>query len=267
MLQILDTGAVFGCFALAMKNVSLPLWPMLATVVATLTMSCAMASAPVYGPFDVKVWGDFKRMVHMGDFSGKVRLGRLSPQPGSWGLGALAGAAGEVLLSDGHMLVTHGKDAQALAVAPGDTEEAALFVSAQVRQWKAVAVPANLTQAEFETFVREQASVLGLDDRNPFPFRVKGIYPKLSWHVLNGTVAHAGAGSTHMGGKMAMKRFEQTGASGQLVGFYSGEDLEGTISHPGSRFHVHFVDDGQSVAGHVDGYMVGAGAVLQLPLR
>lgn len=240
---------------------------MLAAVVTALTMSCAMASEPLATPFNIRVWGSFKRMAHMGDFSGKVRLDRLSPQPGRWGLGALAGAVGEVLLIDGHMLITLGKDAQGRVMPPGDSDEAALFVSAQVRQWKAVAVPANLTQAEFETFVREQASVLGLDDRNPFPFLVKGPYPKLSWHVLNGAVANAEVGNTHMGGKVVTKRFEQTGASGQLVGFYSGEGLEGTISHPGSRFHVHFVDDGQSVAGHVDGYMVGAGAVLQLPLR
>lgn len=248
-------------------KIHIQLRSLLLAVIGALSMSCATATGPDATPFDLKVWGNFRQMAHKGDFSGKVRLRLISQVPGSWGLGALADAAGEVLLSDGRLLITPGKDAQGRVLPAGDTDEAALFVSAQVGQWKEVAVPANLAQAEFEDFVREQAATLGLDDRKPFPFLVKGRYPELSWHVLNGATAHAGSVSEHMGDKMVMKQFHQAGVSGQLVGFYSGEALEGTISHPGSRFHVHFVDDAQFVAGHVDGYVIGAGTVLRLPLH
>ena len=48
---------------------------------------------------------------------------------------------------------------------------------------------------------------------------------------------------------------------------YSGAALEGVVSHPGERFHAHYVDDKSSVSGHVDAYAVAQGAVLMLPLR
>lgn len=60
--------------------------------------------------------------------------------------------------------------------------------------------------------------------------------------------------------------FHAPGATGQLVGVYSGAGLEGVVSHAGERFHLHYVDSGATVTGHVDRYSVAAGAVLKLPL-
>jgi alpha-acetolactate decarboxylase len=48
---------------------------------------------------------------------------------------------------------------------------------------------------------------------------------------------------------------------------YSGTALEGVVSHPGERFHLHFADAAATVSGHVDRYSVAAGAVLKLPVR
>ena len=64
-----------------------------------------------------------------------------------------------------------------------------------------------------------------------------------------------------------MRLFRQPGASGQLIGVYSGAALEGVVSHPGKRFHLHFADPGAIVSGHVDRYSVAPGVVLKLPLR
>jgi alpha-acetolactate decarboxylase len=52
-----------------------------------------------------------------------------------------------------------------------------------------------------------------------------------------------------------------------LVGFHSGEALEGVISHPGERFHVHYANGDASRSGHVDAYAVRAKSVLSLPAR
>jgi len=51
------------------------------------------------------------------------------------------------------------------------------------------------------------------------------------------------------------------------VAVYSGVQLEGVVSHPGERFHLHYADAGLSRSGHVDRYGVGAGAMLRLPVR
>ena len=64
-----------------------------------------------------------------------------------------------------------------------------------------------------------------------------------------------------------MKVFHDPGAKGQLVGIYSGAALEGVVSHPGERLHLHYADDPATISGHVDAYAVAAGAVLLLPVR
>ncbi|MBA4266934.1 MAG: hypothetical protein C0453_17805 [Comamonadaceae bacterium] len=64
-----------------------------------------------------------------------------------------------------------------------------------------------------------------------------------------------------------MKVFHDPGAKGQLVGIYSGAALEGVVSHPGERFHLHYANDQATASGHVDAYAVAAGAVLMLPVR
>ncbi|HEX5687106.1 MAG TPA: acetolactate decarboxylase [Ideonella sp.] len=204
-------------------------------------------------------------MSHTGDTGGQVKLADLPQATGGWGVGALAGLKGEVLLRDGRLLVSRGDDPQGRVAAPLAGDEAVLFAAARVRQWAEVTLPAGMTRPQFEAFVLAQAKALGLDVGEPFPFLVQGHYPQLVWHVVTGQPAKPGIGG-HAGA--ASKRvFEQPGADGQLVGMYSGEQLEGVVSHPGERFHVHYADDAASVSGHVDAYAVARGGVLKLPLQ
>lgn len=105
-----------------------------------------------------------------------------------------------------------------------------------------------------------------------------GGYSHLIWYVLTGEKPEAGStaqgthgGHSHGGGhtnkQSGMKVFRNPTATGQLVAVYSGQKLEGVVSHPGERFHVHYIDDAQTVSGHVDQYNVRHGATLWLPVR
>jgi alpha-acetolactate decarboxylase len=93
--------------------------------------------------------------------------------------------------------------------------------------------------------------------------------------VLTGEKPQPGAGAHgahghaagHANKKSGMEVFRNPVASGQLVGVYSGEKLEGIVSHPGERFHIHYIDDAKTVSGHVDQYNVRKGATLWLPIR
>ena len=49
---------------------------------------------------------------------------------------------------------------------------------------------------------------------------------------------------------------------GVLVGFYSAEELEGVISHPGERFHIHYADKDIKISGHLDQFGIGKGLAL-----
>jgi alpha-acetolactate decarboxylase len=254
-----------------------PLSARLGVVAALLLASLAWASSL---PFGFVHHGNFQRMVHAGHTAGQVALAALDPQVGRWGVGATAGLEGEIVQIDGRLLVSPGGDEQGRVRPPLEGEQALLFAGGHVQAWQDVPVPRDMDSVAFEAFVREQARALGLAVDQPFVFRVEGRFPHLLWHVVTGQKApagghggpgaqggHGGQGTGHANQRSDMRLFRQPGAHGQLVGVYSGAALEGVVSHPGERFHLHYADAGATVSGHVDRYSVAAGALLKLPLR
>ncbi|MGE0099062.1 MAG: acetolactate decarboxylase [Hydrogenophaga sp.] len=225
------------------------------------------------GHFDFFHVGNFKRMSHSGDTAGVAAVASLPQAGGTWGVGAIAGLRGEMIQLDGRLLVSPGSDAQGAVRPPEAGEEALLWASARVAQWAEVPLPRDMEQPAFEAFVQEQARARGLSLEQPFAFRVSGQFPTMRWHVVTGEqpaasgghAAHAGGHGVHANQQTGMKVFHNPGALGQLVGIFSGQALEGVVSHPGERFHVHYADDKASVSGHVDAYAVAEGAVLWLP--
>jgi alpha-acetolactate decarboxylase len=240
-------------------------------------LSCLVFAGLVWAsglPFSFVHHGHFQRMMQSGDTAGQVALLALPQQPGTWGVGATAGLEGEIVQVDGRLLVSPGRDPDGRVRPPQEGEQALLFASGRVQAWRDVAVPQDMDSAAFEAFVQEQAKSLGLAPDQPFVFRVEGRFPHLLWHVVTGEkgpdgghAGHGAHGGGHANQRSAMRLFRQPGASGQLIGVYSGAALEGVVSHPGERFHLHFADADASVSGHVDRYSVGAGAVLKLPVR
>lgn len=63
-----------------------------------------------------------------------------------------------------------------------------------------------------------------------------------------------------------MIRFDEAGASGEIVGVYTGVALEGVASHPGEKLHLHFVSADGLRSGHVDEVLFAAGTTLLLPV-
>jgi hypothetical protein len=223
-------------------------------------------------PMDFIRHGNFRRMVHMGETQGVVALAALPSEPGRWGLGATAGLKGELVQIDGRVLVSPGSDAQGHVRAPEAGEMALLFAGARITAWRDLPVPRDLDAAGFEAFLNEQAKAAGLDPAQPFVFRVEGRFPHLLWHVVTGdapagTGHRGGHGAGHANDRAGMRLFRQPGAAGQLVGVASGAALEGVVSHPGERLHLHYVDAAAAASGHVDRYSVAAGSVLKLPQR
>ncbi len=248
-----------------------------APVAAALMAGFAAVAASL--PLDFIHFGNFTRMVESGHSGGQVRLADLPQRKGDWGLGATAGLKGEMVQIDGRLLVSPGSDAQGRVQAPQQGEEAVLFAGARVAAWTDVTVPSDMSQAQLGSFVREQATARGLSLEQPFVFRVEGRFPHLMWHVVTGEPSaggqgpqggHRGHGAMMAGGHVnqqsGMKVFHAPGATGALVGVYSGAGLEGVVSHAGERFHLHYVDSTATVSGHVDRYAVAAGAVLKLPV-
>lgn len=223
----------------------------------------------------VEHYGHFQRMMKSGDTSGKVALQDLSTASGTWGVGALEGLRGEIIQVDGRLLVSPGSDSKGGVRPPQPGEKAALWATGRVAAWREVKVPADLTLQELEAFIAEQAKAAGLDPSEPFVFRLTGQFAHLLWHVVTGEPpkassadqGHAGHGSHggHANKRTGMVLVRDPSAEGQLVGVSSGAALEGVVSHPGERLHLHFIDPAETVSGHVDKVTVKTGASLWLP--
>jgi alpha-acetolactate decarboxylase len=239
--------------------------PIRALALAALAAALA-ALAHAGGLPAVQAYGNFKRLSHTGDSSAKVALRELPAARGSYAVGALAGLRGEIVMLDGKLLVTRGHSAQGRTEAPAVDDAATLLALAKVAAWQEVAVAADMKQAEFEAFVLREAARRGLDPAGAFAFLVRGEFPQLSWHVVTGG-AGGGHGTAHAPGNARSRVFEEPGAKGVLVGFHSGGELEGVITHPGERFHLHYAAADASRSGHVDAYAVRAGSVLSLPAQ
>lgn len=246
------------------------------TIVAVLLLTPASVSAQPTNPSagsPLEVHGSFRRLAHTGDTSAQVKLDAIRTGPGGWGVGALAGLTGEIVVVDGRILVSRGSDPQG-RTSPAQTSDAAvLYAGAVVESWHERIVPNTMTRAVFERFVEVSALEIGLSRDAPFAFRLEGILPSLTWHVVTGqaasaaaTLGHgAGYGGTHANKHAGMHVHKESGSTGMLVGIYSGAALEGVVSHPNERFHLHVVDKSLTRSGHVDDYTVSAGAVLYLP--
>ncbi len=225
-------------------------------------------------------YGNFHQMMKSGNTDGAVNLSALPKSTGYWGLGALAGLRGEIIQVDGNLLVSRGSNLEGLVTNPTDLDQAVLWAGAKVERWKPILVSYDMTQSEFEKFVMTEASQLSLNLNHPFAFRVTGDYAHIIWHVLTGDspnpAVHPSHGNTksmghghpaggHANKQSGMHIFRNPTASGQLVAIYSGAQLEGVVSHPGERFHVHYIDNAQRLSGHVDQYSVRKGSTLWMP--
>jgi len=246
-----------------------PIPLLFAVAMGAAMVSTSQAAVSSDDKFNLEVFGSFSQMSQNADASGMVRLESLSGKPGTYGVGALAGLRGEVLIWDGRVLVSRGHDASGRLEPASTSDEANLLVKATVADWAEVETPADMNQSDFESFVRKEAQSRGLDDSMAYPYVVKGRFSRVLWHVAMGVAAgHSGHGeNVHAQGHAQIRPFEQKDVDGVMVAFYSGNRLEGVVSHPGVRFHVHYAAAGLSASGHVDEYAVLKGSKLLLPLR
>ncbi len=222
-------------------------------------------NAAVQRPFNLTVYGNFKKMVHTSDTSGKVALASIPRSVGSYGVGALADLTGEILIWDGEVLVTSGDAISGATQPPGIGDQAVLLITAHVKEWSETLVIHDLTQQEFEQFVINSAHSKSIDINKPFPFIVLGEALDYTWHVVTGKSKRHGGSAQHGQGHATNRTFTGAKTSGKLVGFYSAEEQEGVITHPGERFHVHYADNDLKTSGHLDKFGIAKGANLLLP--
>lgn len=141
--------------------------------------------------------------------------------------------------------------------------------------WQGVDLPDEMTPTELTAFIERKSYDFGLNPQGGFPLRLEGKFPTLAWHVVTGEPSvpaqeakhkHQATHGGHANTRSGMSLFEEGGASGEIVGLYTGPALEGIASHPQERLHLHFVSSDGARSGHVDEIVFQKGTRLMLPV-
>ena len=218
-------------------------------------------------PFNLRYYGKFKEVVHKKGVKGVVDLKTVLAAPYAHAVGALKGGKGEITVIDSEVWLAYGKDGLGRTQRRiPEGEQAALLVTAQVRDWKQIVVPKRMFESELHDFILDKAERYGLNTKKPFPFLIEGPLQDVRWHVINGPNPEFKGYFKGHGGKLPFiqleEHMEQT--SGVIIGFYSA-NIKGVFTHPGESWHLHILIRDKERAGHVDEVVVGKGAVLKLP--
>jgi hypothetical protein len=210
-------------------------------------------------PYNVETFGVFRNLMMTGDFSPKVRLDDAMAKHPTTGVGAVAGARGEITIFDGKFIVTYGKPNT-----PADLNaSAALLAMGSVPEWQGVQVGRDVAPSEIESFIAATANAHGIDTQKSFPFQVRGFLFSYVMHVN----AEAAPGPHGMGLPMAIT-VEHKGddpIDALVSGLYVSPDLVGIATHGGERTHAHWVSLDKSLTAHLDRWGLQVGALLLLP--
>ncbi len=218
-------------------------------------------------PFNLKHYGNFKKMVHMKKVDGVVDLKTALDGKHIFGVGAIKNAEGEITVYDGKAWLSYGKDGlDKVTHKIPDGEQAMLLVTAEAEKWKEIIIPKNMDEPELYEFILAEAGKAGVNINKPFPFLIEGRAQNLVWHILNGietTAADKKHGhSEHKFLKSIVEKRERVSAV--LIGFYSA-DIQGVFTHPGELWHTHVIIKDEKKAGHVEKFGTGKGSVFKLP--
>ena len=221
-------------------------------------MACTSNEKP---PFSVTHHGVLREIMQEQKLHGRVTLEEFSDTPGFFALGAMENLKGEILILDGAPVNGIAKSGE-LAIDRSMEHNAALLVGSSVEAWTEIHLDATINDFESLQFeIKEAAKKVGIDTNHAFPFLLRGTIKRLDWHVINASEAT----------EQNHNAYKEAGLSGtvenevlQILGFYS-EKHQGVFTHHGSFLHMHFVNDEESIMGHVDDLSINGAVILMLP--
>lgn len=210
----------------------------------------------------VKVAGALMEIMHQGAWQARINADTLEAD-GLYALGAAEGLLGEVMIWNGTPYYSRSYSADSFRVEEKH-HPTTLLVYSHVAQWDSVAVPDSIfIQTYLEDFIVAEAHRRGIDTGRAFPFLLKGVPERLSWHIVDGSNIDP-QNSDHQSHK-------SSGAYGlieaepvSMLGFFSTHH-EGIFTHRRARTHLHVLNSDRSLMGHVDRLLPGNGLTLYLP--
>ncbi|MBT3299861.1 MAG: hypothetical protein HN657_00585 [Candidatus Marinimicrobia bacterium] len=209
----------------------------------------------------VEIHGALKEIMHDGAREGVVALSDITNQEHIYGLGALEGLDGEILIWDSKAILTRAqKEGKAHVSTEAHGEKALLLVSTQVKEWIDISFNSKDLKESLNDYIYDQAKKNKLNPEEPFPFIIDGEIDKIKWHIISDPGLD-GTHDDHMN-----KSWNQTDSNinGQVLGFYSVKH-HAIFTHHTTNSHMHYYDEKSGLSGHVDELELGKNIILRLP--
>ncbi len=131
---------------------------------------------------DIQIVGAMKDAMFKGELYSKIDLDTISDKNGLYGLGPQTQLTGELLIVDGKSYVSKVVSDSTMTVQETYKTGAPFFVYGNVKQWKPIEVPKNISDLKtLETFIDERSKSI----KRPFAFKVSGKVKEATIHVQN----------------------------------------------------------------------------------
>lgn len=230
-------------------------------VAATVILLFSCTEKPAAHDYEVQYYGALKTLMMEGDLTGTTTLVEYEYIENLYALGASENLKGEIQVFNSKVHNTFNNN-DTLQFDNTYTGKAALLVFAQVPNWKSINIPDSIkSPASLEGFIAQAAEKNEQNIEKPFPFLLEGEVSSLKWHVIDwkeGDSIHSPQKHKEAGLQGILKNEKV-----EILGFYSTSHHR-IFTHHSSNVHMHFKDDRDSLAGHVD-ELIPRKMVLRLP--
>jgi alpha-acetolactate decarboxylase len=191
----------------------------------------------------------------------RVNIEQLTQKKGFTGVGALEGLNGEVTILNGKAVIT-GVNAQGKPTPRPKDLRATLLVGTQVKSWKVLEIPNEMSRKDFETWLAGQTLT------SPSMFKLQGKINNIRLHILNGACpVHARMNKLKLPAEKMPYEGNFKELSATLVGVYA-KDAVGKLTHPDTSIHTHIVyksKSGEDLTGHLEDFSLGQNTKVFLP--
>lgn len=212
----------------------------------------------------VETWGEMRRVMREGQTEAHVQLSEVVERAHAYGVGAVEGLNGEIVIEDGRCWVARARGHSLVVESDATTAHATLLIVAHVPEWTTVSIDRALPPELLDRFVCDAAERAGLETTQPFPFVIEGEFRDVAAHVMNG---HCPTDRSTPTAAAAPLRIDEKSIRGKLLGFYA-RNSAGLLTHHGTQSHIHLlVVTPHPLAGHVETVSIASGANLRLPKR
>lgn len=223
-----------------------------------LVASCTQTVVRPAPASQVQKWGSMREALKLGHSEGRVVIAD-AVQPTSFGVGALAGLAGEITVMNGQVFIAEATADGAAVRSNTASEQATLLALAETPAWQSYPLPACASYTELETAIAQQLRAAGFDLNQATAVWVSGIANQINGHVIHGSCPIANPDGPKPW------RLEAAQENMQLIGFFI-DNAAGEWTHHNHRSHLHILNTSFTVSGHLDEVSFLDGAVLRLPI-